>query len=207
MKGPTFSDIPVYAHIFHSGILRLLVFLVFNVFTAIFILTTSNKWEPKKQRAVYEWVNISDDLVYEWVRFFQRPSISWMGRFQNTGSHTYTKIIPELPPPHPPPWGISFTRMSDIVTLPLCLDIVCFPSLLLPVSREDCGSRMWPILGNFIYMLLLKGDIFQDTKCLSGLINSKLITWNYSRTSNQDRSFTMASSNSFLSPYESLPIA
>ena len=22
------------------------------------------------QMAVYEWVNISDDLVYEWIRFF-----------------------------------------------------------------------------------------------------------------------------------------
>ena len=25
----------------------------------------------KIQLAVYEWVNISDDLVYEWVRFFK----------------------------------------------------------------------------------------------------------------------------------------
>ena len=37
MKGPTFSDIPVYAHNFPSEILRLLVLLVFNEFTALFV--------------------------------------------------------------------------------------------------------------------------------------------------------------------------
>ena len=37
MKGPTFSDIPVYAHIFHSDILRLLVLLVINELTALFV--------------------------------------------------------------------------------------------------------------------------------------------------------------------------
>ena len=37
MKGPTFSDIPVYAHIFHSEIFEALVLLVFNELTAIFV--------------------------------------------------------------------------------------------------------------------------------------------------------------------------
>ena len=57
----------------------------------------------KKQWAVYEWVNISDDLVYEWVSFFKGQVYEW-GRFGNIGSHNRTKIIPELsiPPPYTP---------------------------------------------------------------------------------------------------------
>ena len=47
----------------------------------------------KTQRAVYESVNISDDLVYEWVNFFKDQVYEW-GRFRNTGSHTRTKITP-----------------------------------------------------------------------------------------------------------------
>ena len=38
----------------------------------------------KNQRAVYEWVNISDNLVYEWVRFFKGQVYDW-GRFRNIG--------------------------------------------------------------------------------------------------------------------------
>ena len=34
--------------------------------------------------------------------FFKRQVYDW-GWFQNTGSHTRTKITPELPPPPPPP--------------------------------------------------------------------------------------------------------
>ena len=61
--------------------------------------------DTKNQRAVYEWVIISDDLVYEWVRFFKGQVYDW-DRFRNTGSHTHTKITPKLPafappPPHP----------------------------------------------------------------------------------------------------------
>ena len=52
----------------------------------------------KNQRAVYEWVIISDDLVYEWVRFFKGQVYEW-GRFRNTGSHSRTKITPKLPIP------------------------------------------------------------------------------------------------------------
>ena len=52
----------------------------------------------KNQQAVYEWVNISDDLVYEWVRFFKGKVYEW-GRFRNTSSHTRTKITPKLPHP------------------------------------------------------------------------------------------------------------
>ena len=67
--------------------------------------------EYKNQKAVYEWVNSSDDLVlwylvYEWVRFFEGQVYEW-GRFRNTGSNTSTTITPKftttLPPiaPHP----------------------------------------------------------------------------------------------------------
>ena len=57
----------------------------------------------KNQRAVYEWVIISDDLIYEWVRFFKGQVYEW-GRFQNTGSHTLTKITPQVTPlPTPTP--------------------------------------------------------------------------------------------------------
>ena len=60
-----------------------------------YFLTTSNKMGTctKSQRAVYEWVIISDDLVYEWVRFFKGQLYEW-GRFRNTGSHTRSKITP-----------------------------------------------------------------------------------------------------------------
>ena len=62
--------------------------------------------DTKNHRAVYEWVNISDDLVYEWVRFFKGQVYEW-GRFPNTGSHTRTKITSKLhnhtPIPRPTP--------------------------------------------------------------------------------------------------------
>ena len=38
----------------------------------------------KHQRAVYEWVNISDDLVYEWVRFFKGQVYEWGNYLQVT---------------------------------------------------------------------------------------------------------------------------
>ena len=44
----------------------------------------------KNQRAVFEWVNISEDLVYEWVRFFSKA------RYMNgVGFET---IAPKLSP-------------------------------------------------------------------------------------------------------------
>ena len=52
----------------------------------------------KNQQAVYEWVNISDDLVYEWVRFFKGKVYEWC-RFRNTGSHIRNKITPQVTPP------------------------------------------------------------------------------------------------------------
>ena len=58
--------------------------------------------DTKNQRAVYEWVSISDDLVYEWVRFFKGQVYDW-GRFRNTGSNTRTTITPKLPRPAPHP--------------------------------------------------------------------------------------------------------
>ena len=70
----------------------------------------------KNHRAVYEWVNISDDLVYEWDRFFKGKVYDW-GRFRNTGSNTRTTFThklhpppptpPSLPPPPPPNRGFS----------------------------------------------------------------------------------------------------
>ena len=97
MKGPTFSDIPVYAHIFHSDFWGCL-FSWYSMNWLHYLSTTSNKWVQKNQWAVYEWVNISDGLVYEWVCFFKGQVYEW-GRFRNTGSHTRTKIITKLPPP------------------------------------------------------------------------------------------------------------
>ena len=71
----------------------------------------------KNQRAVYEWVNISDDLVYEWVRFFKGQVYEW-GRFRKTGSNTRTTITPKLTPPpppsHPPPPGLRISYSSKI---------------------------------------------------------------------------------------------
>ena len=96
MKGPTFPDIPVYAHIFHSEIFEAACSLGIQSIDCIICLTTSNKWVQKNQRAVYEWVIISDDLVYEWVHLFNGQVYEW-GRFQNTGSHTCIKITS----PHP----------------------------------------------------------------------------------------------------------
>ena len=91
-----------YIHIFFTQrFLRLLVLLVFEL-TALFVLTTSNKRVQKNQTAVYEWVNISDDLLHKWVRFFKGQVYEW-GRFPNTGSHTHTKITLQLPRLHPPP--------------------------------------------------------------------------------------------------------
>ena len=55
----------------------------------------------KSQRAVYEWVNISDDLVYEWVNFF-KGQVYDSGRVRNTGLSTHTTITPKLLPPTPP---------------------------------------------------------------------------------------------------------
>ena len=57
----------------------------------------------KYQRAVYEWVNISDDLVQEWFHFFKGQAYEW-GRFRNTqaGSHTRTITVLKFltsPPP------------------------------------------------------------------------------------------------------------
>ena len=51
----------------------------------------------KNQRAVYEWVNISDDLVYEWVRFFKGQVYEW-GRFRNTGSPSRITVYIILTP-------------------------------------------------------------------------------------------------------------
>ena len=67
-------------HIFFTqGFFRLLVLLVFNELTALFVFTTSNKWVQKNQRAVYEWVNISDDLVYEGSVFSKAKLMSGVG--------------------------------------------------------------------------------------------------------------------------------
>ena len=96
MKGPTFSDIPVYAHFFHSEIFE----AACSLDDCNICLTTSNKLVQKNQWTVYEWVNISDDLVYEWVCFFKGQVYEW-GWFRNTGSHTRTKIIPKLSSPTP----------------------------------------------------------------------------------------------------------
>ena len=47
MKGPTFSDIPVYAHIFHSESFEAACSLGIQCIDCIICLTTSNKWVQK----------------------------------------------------------------------------------------------------------------------------------------------------------------
>ena len=86
----------------------------------------------KNQWVVYEWVNISDDLVYEWVHFFKGQVYEW-GRFRNTGSHTRTKITPQvtLPPPRGlVSWceGIVFLMSLECPTdIGLHLGKACYP--------------------------------------------------------------------------------
>ena len=101
MKGPTFLMYPGTCTYFSfRDFSRLLVLFVFNEYTAIFVyLPTINGY--KNQRAVYEWVIISDDLVYEWVRFFRGQVYDWI-RCRNTGSNTRTTITPKFTPPPPP---------------------------------------------------------------------------------------------------------
>ena len=52
MKGPIFSDIPVYAHLFHSEILRLLVLLVINELTALFVLLPATNGYKKSTGSI-----------------------------------------------------------------------------------------------------------------------------------------------------------
>ena len=66
----------------------------------------------KVQRAVYEWVNISDDLVYEWVCFFKGKVYDW-GWFRNTGSNTHTTITPKLPSLPDPPRACAPSEDAD----------------------------------------------------------------------------------------------
>ena len=73
--------------------------------------------DTTNQRAVYEWVIISDDLIYEWVHFSKGQVYEW-GRFWNTGSHTRTKITPKLPLPPPPPHPESGINIKYFASLP-----------------------------------------------------------------------------------------
>ena len=76
-----FSDIQVYAYICRTEILRgCIILLVLHELTDICVLTSAKKMDTKRQRAVYEKVNILDDQVYEWVRFFEGQVYEW-GRF------------------------------------------------------------------------------------------------------------------------------
>ena len=97
-KAPLFLTSRCMHIFFTQRFLRLLVLLVFNELTVLFVLLPAINGDKKINRQLYEWVNISDDLVYEWVRFFKGKVYEW-GRFWNTGSHTRTKITP---PPFPP---------------------------------------------------------------------------------------------------------
>ena len=103
--------------------MRLLILLVFNEMTAIFVQLPVINGYKKNQRAVYEWVNISDDLVYEWVSFF-KGQVYERGRFRNTGLHTHTKLF-LLPPPPPTPRGRNIEdhkyncHRDEIIIFPL----------------------------------------------------------------------------------------
>ena len=52
----------------------------------------------KNQRAVYELVNISDNLVYEWVRFLKARYMIGVG-FEKLAR----RPVPQLPPSYPSP--------------------------------------------------------------------------------------------------------
>ena len=76
MKGPTFLMYPVHAHIFVQrffesacslGIQLIDCYMcsIVPAYTTYMCRTTGNKRVQNIKRAVYEWVNISDDLVYE----------------------------------------------------------------------------------------------------------------------------------------------
>ena len=105
-KASPFSDIPVNAHIFHSGIFEAPCSLGIQWIYCNICLTTSNKWVQKNQRAVHEWVNISDDLVYEWVRFSKARYMNGVG-FETLARTPVPKLspsyLPSAPPPPPPP--------------------------------------------------------------------------------------------------------
>ena len=76
----------------------------------------------KNQRAVCEWVNISDDLVYEWVRVVKGRVYEW-GKFRNTDPYqNYLRYpTPPTPLPHPTPPSIkegknwTLSELSDPV--------------------------------------------------------------------------------------------
>ena len=52
----------------------------------------------KHQRAVYEWMNISDELVYEWVLFIKGQVYDMIG----VGFEILVRTpVPQLPPSYP----------------------------------------------------------------------------------------------------------
>ena len=80
VKGPNFSDILVYAYIFHSEIFQgCFILLVLHELTDICVIT-SKKWVQKVKGQYMNRVNILDDQVYEWIRFFEGQVYEW-GKF------------------------------------------------------------------------------------------------------------------------------
>ena len=116
-----FSDVSLYMHIFFvQRFFEAAYCLGIQWIDCYICLSTRNKW-VQNQRAVYEWVNISDDQVYDWVRFFKGHVYEW-GRFRNTGSNTRAIITPKLPPSTstPPPshhhhenWTVSCCQIIN----------------------------------------------------------------------------------------------
>ena len=96
IKGSTFPMYPGTCTYFSfRDFSKLLVLLVFNELTAIFVQLQAING-TKNQRAVYEWVNISDDLVYEWVCFIKGQV------YEGVGFEILARTpVPQLPPPPP----------------------------------------------------------------------------------------------------------
>ena len=104
---PHFSDVSRYMHMFVQRFFEAACSLDIQWIECDICLTTSNKWVQKNQRAVYGWVNISDDLVYEWVRFFKgQVSVNGVGfeilaRTSVPHLPQPPKLNPLTPHPHP----------------------------------------------------------------------------------------------------------
>ena len=142
-KTPLFSDIPVFAHIFHPQIFEAACSLVIQ--WVDYLSNYQQLMGTKNQQAVYEWVIVSDDLVYEWVHFFKGQVYEW-GRFRNTVLHTRTKITPKLPPNSQICWFLYCHK--TIKTVFTCLSITLNHFLTLPfwVSYAKVSTLVWYFL-------------------------------------------------------------
>ena len=86
------------------------------------------------QMAIYERINISDDLVYEWVRLFLKGQVYEWGKFRNTGSNTRTTITIPTPSYHLYPRPRPFLYFP----FPLCLPFLFIYLFFFLRGRKAC---------------------------------------------------------------------